>query len=212
MSTNLVRFLFLICIVHRVLYAENELTELDHLFEIVLQDLETLDLDDFRHNSANITGFRLINRSSPKVQDTLQQMALHQKQAGSRLLNSTNFLLIKASNWPFIVILNISGVATGGISGSGPPTYIQTPLEISAKPLKSLFLYIEVGVPCMYIVTCYCSTAKKNCSDPFFGLATPLLNIGPWPCLLNKLTQWKLFSHNHLLGKIDFSTTLERLL
>ena len=36
-------------------------------------------------------------------------------------------------------VCNKSGVAMGGMGGSEPPTYVQTPLEISANPLKSFF-------------------------------------------------------------------------
>ena len=54
------------------------------------------------------------------------------------------------------------------------PTHVQTNLEISVKLQKSLFLYIGVGVPCMYTY-CYfllfTSPAMKNCWDPsrFYG-------------------------------------------
>ena len=64
-----------------------------------------------------------------------------------------------------------------------PPTPVQTPPEICANLLKKV-LYIG-GVPCMYIVTFYCSPAKKNCSDPttIFGLATPLDNYPHQPAI-----------------------------
>ena len=62
-------------------------------------------------------------------------------------------------------------IATWGMGGSGPPTsvQVQTPPENCANPLKSVLVYRGGGgggVPCMYIVTFYCSLAKKNCSDP----------------------------------------------
>ena len=64
----------------------------------------------------------------------------------------------------------------GEWEGPDPPTSIQTPPEICANPLRSVLYIGGGGVPCMYIVTFYCSPAKKNCSDPptFFELATPL--------------------------------------
>ena len=37
--------------------------------------------------------------------------------------------------------------------GPDPPTSVQTPLGISANPLKSFFTYRGGGSPCMYIVT-----------------------------------------------------------
>ena len=63
-------------------------------------------------------------------------------------------------------ILTSSGVATGGMGGSGPPTFIQTFPEISANPLKSFFIY--KGDPMYIYCNFYCSLAKKNGSDPHF--------------------------------------------
>ena len=70
-------------------------------------------------------------------------------------------------------VLLLSPVASPrGMGGSGPPTYVQTPPEISANPLKR-FLYI--GVPMYVYCNFYCSPAKKIGLDPpLFGLATPL--------------------------------------
>ena len=64
----------------------------------------------------------------------------------------------------------------GGMEGSGPPTSIQTPLGISANPLKSFFTYRGGGCPMYVYCNFYCSPAKKHGSDPptFLGLATPL--------------------------------------
>ena len=55
----------------------------------------------------------------------------------------------------------------GGMGGSGPPTFVQTPLEISTNPLKSFCIY--GGCPMYGFCNFYCSPAKKNCSDtPLF--------------------------------------------
>lgn len=59
------------------------------------QDLETLDLEDFRHNYVNITGLRLVDHEDPVISDTLYQMQLHQHHTGTRLLNDTKQLIIK---------------------------------------------------------------------------------------------------------------------
>ena len=71
------------------------------------------------------------------------------------------------------------------MGGSGLPTYVQTPSEISAYPLKNEKFFIYRGIPCMYIVYCkfYCSPAKKNGSDPhtFFGLVTTLAGCPSTP-------------------------------
>ena len=78
-----------------------------------------------------------------------------------------------------------SGVATGRMGGSGPPTSVQTPPEICANPLRSVFC-IGGGGP-MHV---YCNflmlTSKQHFLDPltFLGLATPLTShhrISPSP-------------------------------
>ena len=66
--------------------------------------------------------------------------------------------------------LRVSGITMWGIGGLGTPTYVQTNLEISVKLQKSLFLYIGVGVPCMYIVTFY--TAHQSSNEKLFWSPT----------------------------------------
>ena len=64
------------------------------------------------------------------------------------------------------------------MGGSGPPHFCSDPSWDLRKSVEKCFMYRGGGgVPCMHIVTFYCSPATKNCSDPptFFGLATPLL-------------------------------------
>ena len=58
---------------------------------------------------------------------------------------------------------NSSGVATGGMGGSGPPLLFRPLLRFAQIRWEEFYIW---GVPCMYIVTFYCSPAKKNCSDP----------------------------------------------
>ena len=55
-----------------------------------------------------------------------------------------------------------------GGSGPLPPTYVQTPPEISANSLKSFFIHGVGGIPCMYIVTFTARQQRKNGSDPHF--------------------------------------------
>jgi len=54
-----------------------------------------MNLEDFSHNSANITGFRLVDYDDDKVKETLRQMAGHQV-----LLHESNLL---HSNKPPII-------------------------------------------------------------------------------------------------------------
>lgn len=39
----------------------------------LLQDLHTVDLDEFKYGGTNITGFRLVNPDTPMVQKVLKQ-------------------------------------------------------------------------------------------------------------------------------------------
>ena len=75
--------------------------------------------------------------------------------------------------------MSFSGVATGGNGGVRTPTSVQTPLEISANPLKSFITYRGGGYPMYVYCNFYCSPAKKHGLDPptFLGLATPLMSL-----------------------------------
>ena len=59
-----------------------------------------------------------------------------------------------------------SGVATGGMGGSGPPTSVQTPPEICANPLKSVLIYREGP---MHV---YCYFLLLISEENFFGPPT----------------------------------------
>ena len=73
-------------------------------------------------------------------------------------------------NLPSHIHLSSHIVATGGMEGSGPPTFVQTPLGIIANPLKSFFTYRGGGTPCMYIVTSTAHLQRNMVRTPhFFG-------------------------------------------
>lgn len=63
--------------------------------DLFQQDLDTLMLEDFGHNFANITGFRLINYADHRVDDILQQMAVYHAPSGVEILHSTTPKIIK---------------------------------------------------------------------------------------------------------------------
>ena len=58
-----------------------------------MQDLETINMDDFRHNYVNLTGFRLVNYEDLRVQDIMNQMRIYEKHTGSKLLNNSGGLV-----------------------------------------------------------------------------------------------------------------------
>ena len=108
------------------------------------------------------------------------------------------------------MILSNSGVATGGMGGSGPPTCVQTPPEISANPLKS-FLHILGGNPthvCIILQLLLLTSKEKWFGPPtFFGLATPLVSN---PCLRLLCKKSILTSEILRIGKMNstFHTTI----
>ena len=71
-----------------------------------------------------------------------------------------------------------------------PPTSVQTPLGISANPLKSFFSHIG-GYPMYVYCNFYCSPAMKHGSDPplFWGWRR---HWGPrWPITYGHDSQWR---------------------
>jgi len=93
------------------------------------QDLETVDLEDFRHNFVNITGLRLVDREDAVIRDTLQQMQLHQQHTGTILLNNSKQLIVK-----------VGGPQRGG-GGLPPPhtspaAYPPTAATLTNDPLR----------------------------------------------------------------------------
>ena len=75
------------------------------------------------------------------------------------------------------LVLQLSGVATGGMGGPDPPTSVQTSPEICANPLRSI-LYIGGGPMHVYCNFLLLTSKEKLFGPPtFFGLATPLLQL-----------------------------------
>ena len=72
---------------------------------------------------------------------------------------------------------------------SGPSTFVQTPCEISANPLKTFFIYR--GCPMYAYCNFYCSSAKKNCSDPplFLGWRRRCLSQSIQRCIKSVIMQ-----------------------
>lgn len=58
-----------------------------------LQDLETLDLEDFKYNSVNITAFRIVDVDHSKVKETLEVMEKFQPM-GHAILNKTGIIQV----------------------------------------------------------------------------------------------------------------------
>ncbi len=59
-----------------------------------LQDLETVSMDDFRHNYVNLTGFRLVRYEEPVVRDAIKQMRSYERFSREHLLNTTALMKV----------------------------------------------------------------------------------------------------------------------
>lgn len=66
---------------------------------LLLQDLETFDLEDFKYNSVNITAFRLVDTEHAKVKETLKVMHKFQP-IGHAILNRSG--IIQASGFHIV--------------------------------------------------------------------------------------------------------------
>ena len=65
---------------------------------LLYQDLDVTELDDFRYNHVNLTGFRLVNYHDPKAKDILRRMRADEKRTGSKLFNSTSVIKVWVHN------------------------------------------------------------------------------------------------------------------
>ena len=60
---------------------------------LILQDIETFDLEDFKYNSVNITAFRLVDVENARVMETLDQMERFQP-IGHAILNRSGVIQV----------------------------------------------------------------------------------------------------------------------
>jgi len=100
---------------------------------LILQDIETFDLEDFKYNSVNITAFRLVDVEDARVMETLDQMERFQP-IGHAILNRSGVIQVsicdnryRATNRKQKVIF-IKGL-------------------YSSSCLLSLFAYLDWGFP-----------------------------------------------------------------
>jgi len=54
-----------------------------------LQDIELLDLEDYRHNFVNLTGFRLVNSDDQFTKKVLDEMNYFRENTQLNILNNT---------------------------------------------------------------------------------------------------------------------------
>ena len=59
-----------------------------------MQDLETINMEDFRHNYVNLTGFRLVRYEEPVVRDAVDQMRRYEHYSRNRLLNTSTLIKV----------------------------------------------------------------------------------------------------------------------
>ncbi|CAG5126998.1 unnamed protein product, partial [Candidula unifasciata] len=78
-----------------------------HHYIITNLDIESIDMEDFRHNYVNLTGFRLVDPSDPYVRKIIHDMEIYEMQTDLSLLNTTGYLSLPVS---IFVGLNVCGV------------------------------------------------------------------------------------------------------
>lgn len=75
---------------------------LGHHVTVTFQDVETLDLDDFQHNSFNLTSVRLVKRGSGFVADMLLQMESYEStllKDDLHILNSSGVISVRRNSY-----------------------------------------------------------------------------------------------------------------
>ncbi|XP_012936808.1 glutamate receptor ionotropic, kainate 2 [Aplysia californica] len=65
-----------------------------HHYIITNLDVESIDMEDFRHNYVNLTGFRLVDPGDPQVRKIIHDMEIYEMQTDLSLLNTTGYLSI----------------------------------------------------------------------------------------------------------------------
>ncbi|GFO27211.1 glutamate receptor ionotropic, kainate [Plakobranchus ocellatus] len=63
-----------------------------HHYILTNLDIESIDMEDFRHNYVNLTGFRMVDPSEPYVRKVLRDMEIFELQTDLSLLNTTGYL------------------------------------------------------------------------------------------------------------------------
>ncbi|CAL1527178.1 unnamed protein product, partial [Lymnaea stagnalis] len=63
-----------------------------HHYIVTHLDIESIDMEDFRHNYVNLTGFRLVDPSDPQVKKIIHDMEIYEMQTDLSLLNTTGYL------------------------------------------------------------------------------------------------------------------------
>ncbi|CAG5135910.1 unnamed protein product, partial [Candidula unifasciata] len=63
-----------------------------HHYILTHLDIESIDMEDYRHNYVNLTGFRLVDPSDPYVRAVIHDMEIYEMQTDLSLLNTTGYL------------------------------------------------------------------------------------------------------------------------
>ncbi|KAH9493111.1 Glutamate receptor ionotropic, kainate 1 [Bulinus truncatus] len=87
-------------------------------------DIESIDMEDFRHNYVNLTGFRLVDPSDPQVKKIIQDMEIYEMQSDLSLLNTTGYLSLPVS------LLNTTGYLSLPVSLLNTTGYLSLPVSL----------------------------------------------------------------------------------
>ncbi|ESO92173.1 hypothetical protein LOTGIDRAFT_121144, partial [Lottia gigantea] len=65
-----------------------------HHYIISNLDIESIDMEDYRHNYVNLTGFRLVNPRDRLTQELMKDMEIYEMQTELKLLNKSGYLSV----------------------------------------------------------------------------------------------------------------------
>ena len=63
-----------------------------------LQDLHSIDLEDFKYGGTNITAFRIVDPNNPEVINVVRNWVLGEKRFPSRKVSASPFIKVKPTN------------------------------------------------------------------------------------------------------------------
>ena len=58
------------------------------------QDLDMMNMDDFRHNRVNMTGLRLVGYDQPRVRAMIRDVRAYERRTGRNILHSPSVIKV----------------------------------------------------------------------------------------------------------------------
>lgn len=68
-----------------------------HACCLPLQDIESIDMENYRYNYVNLTGFRIVDPNTDYVRDVMKAMEVYEIQTSKVMLNKSGYLSLPVS-------------------------------------------------------------------------------------------------------------------